>query len=125
MGELMPIKYNIEKRIKAMKQKDILDCNKQYIADFIDYQAAEGNSKARQAKYCSILSKIGQHVKYDFKEAELKQIQELKNGSITVIKVIGLNTITYLQSKFFTNTYIKHIFQENNIRNYGIRDTPK
>jgi integrase/recombinase XerD len=78
MGELMPIKYNIEKRIKAMKQKDILDCNKQYIADFIDYQAAEGNSKARQAKYCSILSKIGQHVKYDFKEAELKQIQELK-----------------------------------------------
>jgi integrase len=74
----MGIKYNIEKRIQNMKQKDILDCNKKYIENFIDYQASEGNSKARQAKYCSILTMIAQQVKYDFKTAQLKHIQDLK-----------------------------------------------
>ena len=74
----MPIKYNVEKRISFMKQQDILPSNKKYIEDFIEYNAAEGNSKSRQAKYCSILAKIGVHIKYDFIKADKSQIQELK-----------------------------------------------
>jgi site-specific recombinase XerD len=76
----MVIKYNIEKRKEKIKKLNILEVNKKYIFEFIDQQAALGNSKARQIKYLSILGQLGQIVKYDFKKATKKDIEKLCSG---------------------------------------------
>ena len=75
----MPIQYNIQKRIAHINNLQILEKNKKHILKFIDDQAAQGNSKARQAKYLSILGQIGQQVKYDFKTATKENIRQLQS----------------------------------------------
>jgi site-specific recombinase XerD/phage FluMu protein Com len=75
----MPIKYNIQKRIDHINKLNISNINKKHISDFINDQAAQGNSKARQAKYLSILGQIGQKIKIDFKKATKQDIRKLQS----------------------------------------------
>jgi len=74
----MPIhKYDIEKNKKKFLKTDIPEFNKKHILNFIDDQASQGNSKARQVKYLSILKQIAFMVDYDFKKATKKDIKKL------------------------------------------------
>jgi site-specific recombinase XerD len=73
----MSYNYNVQKRIDNVRSLNILDVNKKYIIDFVNDQAAQNNSIARQVKYASIMSKIMQMINYDFKNASKIQIKNI------------------------------------------------
>jgi site-specific recombinase XerD len=73
----MANKYDLTKKKTKLREMNLLDTNKQHVINFINQQAAQGNSKARQYKYMSILGQIGLMVDFDFEKATRKDIEVL------------------------------------------------
>jgi len=69
--------YNLKRRKNKFKKTDIPDYNKKPILDFIEDQASQGNSPARQVKYLGILKQIAEDIDFKLKKASKKDIKKL------------------------------------------------